>query len=181
MTTAPPPDPDTCQLVELDDGEVLRVHGSGEWTDADRAAMSEIVRAVRRRFEAEQQAEPECSSCHTVAGHPHTEYCQLVDHASQLTHLELYGPLEGPNYHVCSAPRDALPGGRPCSDDSCPVHAQDDPDQATHDTACQCPACVARPYVDPAGAWMAPGCTCNHRFGTELEHDDLCPARDWDA
>lgn len=45
-----------------------------------------------------QLAEPECSSCHTHDGHPHTEYCQLVDHASQLTHLELYGPIEGPHY-----------------------------------------------------------------------------------
>lgn len=35
----------------------------------------------------------ECRSCHTAAGHPHTEYCQLVDHASQLTWAELYGPL----------------------------------------------------------------------------------------
>lgn len=40
----------------------------------------------------------ECPSCHTTGGHPHTEYCQLVDHASQLTHLELNGPIEGPNY-----------------------------------------------------------------------------------
>lgn len=27
--------------------------------------------------ELAQLAEPECPSCHTVAGHPHTEYCQL--------------------------------------------------------------------------------------------------------
>lgn len=26
-------------------------------------------------------AEPECTSCHTVAGHPHTEYCQLANWA----------------------------------------------------------------------------------------------------
>lgn len=36
--------------------------------------------------------EPECPSCHTHGTHPHTEYCQLVDHASQLTFVELYGP-----------------------------------------------------------------------------------------
>lgn len=37
-----------------------------------------------------QLGEPECPSCHTHGEHPHTEYCQLVDHASQLPHAELY-------------------------------------------------------------------------------------------
>lgn len=110
MTSETTPDPDTCQLVEMDDGEVLRVHGSGEWTDADRTAMTEIVAAVRRRFEAEQD---ECPSCHTVAGHPHTDYCQLVDHASQLTHLELNEPIEGPHYAKPEAAR------RPYVDPEC--------------------------------------------------------------
>jgi hypothetical protein len=37
--------------------------------------------------------EPGCPSCKVHGDQPHTEYCQLVDHASQLTHRELYGPL----------------------------------------------------------------------------------------
>lgn len=46
---------DRCQLVELDDGTVLRIRGRGEWTDADRAAMAEVVAAVHRRYDAEHQ------------------------------------------------------------------------------------------------------------------------------
>ena len=30
-----------------------------------------------------QLAEPECPSCHTVAGHPHTEYCQVAPGGAQ--------------------------------------------------------------------------------------------------
>lgn len=49
--------------------------------------------------------EPGCPSCHVHGQQPHTEYCQLVDHASQLTHAELYGPATGPNYRPrCSCP-----------------------------------------------------------------------------
>lgn len=39
--------------------------------------------------------EPGCPSCHVHGQQPHTEYCQLVDQASQLTHAELYGPIAG--------------------------------------------------------------------------------------
>lgn len=52
--TDQPDEPDTCRSIELDDGTVIRVRGGrGEWTDADRAAMAAIVRAVHRRYEAE--------------------------------------------------------------------------------------------------------------------------------
>jgi hypothetical protein len=36
-----------------------------------------------------------CPSCHVHGDQPHTEYCQLVDHASQLTWHELYSPIPG--------------------------------------------------------------------------------------
>lgn len=49
-----------------------------------------IVRARRGPL---VDGEPGCPSCHVHGAQPHTEYCQLVDHASQLTHIELYGPL----------------------------------------------------------------------------------------
>lgn len=52
--------------------------------------------------ELAQLADPECPSCHTHGEHPHTEYCQLVDHASQLTHAELEPNLAA---HVKAARR----------------------------------------------------------------------------
>lgn len=41
---------DTCRPLDVD-GATLRVHGSGEWTDQDRAAMAELVRAAQRRMD----------------------------------------------------------------------------------------------------------------------------------
>ncbi|MEU4391632.1 hypothetical protein [Kribbella sp. NPDC023855] len=46
-------DPDTCRPLEVD-GQTIRVLGSGEWTDEDRAAMTEVVRATQQRMGAEQ-------------------------------------------------------------------------------------------------------------------------------
>lgn len=48
-------DADTCRPVEID-GEIIRVHGSGEMSDESRAALAEIIRAAKRRFAAEQGA-----------------------------------------------------------------------------------------------------------------------------
>jgi hypothetical protein len=47
---------------------------------------------VVARVGALVDGEPGCPSCHVHGAQPHTEYCQLVDHASQLTYRELYGP-----------------------------------------------------------------------------------------
>lgn len=44
------PDPDTCRTVIVD-GQPVSVRGNGDWTDADRDAFAEIVRAVRRKYE----------------------------------------------------------------------------------------------------------------------------------
>lgn len=63
--------------------------------------------------------EPGCPSCHVHGDQPHTEYCQLVDHASQLTHPELYGPMprqcEDPEPHKAhlrfdDSPHNVCPG-----------------------------------------------------------------------
>ncbi len=51
------PEPDTCRPVEVD-GEIIRVHGAAEMTDEDRAAFAELVRAVKRRYEAEDHENP---------------------------------------------------------------------------------------------------------------------------
>ncbi|WP_020385934.1 hypothetical protein [Kribbella catacumbae] len=109
----------------------------------------------------------ECASCHAPEGRPHTEYCPVALGHITADEADRFADYDDPPAPICTAPRDALPGGRPCSDDNCPVHAEDEPDHATHDTACPCPACTARPYLDPAGpaapqterakAWGQPG------------------------
>lgn len=48
-------EPDTCRSVEVD-GETIRVRGAGEFTDRDREFAAEIVRAAKRKFEAEPAA-----------------------------------------------------------------------------------------------------------------------------
>lgn len=56
MLAVHPEPEDTCQPVEVD-GEVIRVRGFGELKERDRAFAAEIVRAARRKFEAEPVAE----------------------------------------------------------------------------------------------------------------------------
>ena len=48
------PPEDSCRPVEVD-GEIIRVHGSGEMTDEDRGHFAEIVRAAKRRLENEPE------------------------------------------------------------------------------------------------------------------------------
>jgi hypothetical protein len=66
--------------------------------------------------------EPECPSCHAHGSQPHTEYCQLVDHASQLTHAELEPNLAK---HVEAARRPVVPGGSLWQADA-EVHVHED-------------------------------------------------------
>lgn len=50
------PEPDTCRLVDID-GETIRVRGSSELSEESRAALVEVIRAAKRRMEAEQPSE----------------------------------------------------------------------------------------------------------------------------
>jgi hypothetical protein len=43
---------DTCRVIEVD-GQPIRVHGAGEMTDQDRAALAEVLGAARRKYAAE--------------------------------------------------------------------------------------------------------------------------------
>ncbi len=76
----------TSLLAKWPDVDLPTIHitleGAGE--------HDRFVRVTGRRGTI---SDPECPSCHTHGQHPHTEYCQLVDHASQLTFAELYGPM----------------------------------------------------------------------------------------
>jgi hypothetical protein len=54
---------DSCRPIEVD-GENVLVRGSGDWTEEDQRHMAEIVRAAKRRYEAEHPAEP--ARRHTV-------------------------------------------------------------------------------------------------------------------
>lgn len=51
-TEATEPD-DTCRPVDID-GETIRVHGCGEMSDEARAALAEVIRAAKRKMEAER-------------------------------------------------------------------------------------------------------------------------------
>ncbi|HEY9354227.1 MAG TPA: hypothetical protein VIP28_13285 [Nocardioides sp.] len=44
---------DRCRPVEVD-GEIIQVYGGAEMDEQDRAAFAELVRAVKRRYEAER-------------------------------------------------------------------------------------------------------------------------------
>ncbi|MEU6365730.1 hypothetical protein ABZ876_08235 [Streptomyces sp. NPDC046931] len=44
---------DTCRPVEID-GETIRVHGASEMSEESRAALTEVIRAAKRRYAAEQ-------------------------------------------------------------------------------------------------------------------------------
>lgn len=48
-----PADEDQCRLVEVD-GEIIRVHGGRAMTELERELFAEIVRAAKRRMEAEE-------------------------------------------------------------------------------------------------------------------------------
>ena len=66
---------DKCRPVDVDlDGEqvTVRVHGSGgEWTDEDRAALAEIVKAAIRKLEQDQlAAEREADGLCVLCGFP---------------------------------------------------------------------------------------------------------------
>jgi hypothetical protein len=98
--------------------------------------------------------EPGCSSCHVHGDQVHTEYCQLVDHASQLTHLELYGPATGPNYRPCSC------SGLGINPD-CVRHNYDPAEDGPVDQA-------------DAPEWVDDGCRCP----TREHHLDGCPTLD---
>lgn len=54
MATQPDPE-DTCRPVEID-GDIIRVHGAEELSDESQAALTEVVRAARRRMLNEQRA-----------------------------------------------------------------------------------------------------------------------------
>lgn len=43
-----------CEIVDVD-GEPIRVQVNGTLTDEERAALAEIVRAARRKFEADRE------------------------------------------------------------------------------------------------------------------------------
>lgn len=54
---AQPAEPrDTCRPVEVD-GETIRVHGSREMTEQERGYLADVVRAAKRKFEAEHTPE----------------------------------------------------------------------------------------------------------------------------
>jgi hypothetical protein len=55
VTEQPEPE-DTCRPVEVD-GETIRVRGFGEMRERDRAFAAEIVRAAKRKFDAEPLAD----------------------------------------------------------------------------------------------------------------------------
>lgn len=44
--------PDTCRAIEVD-GETVHVRGTGEMTEQERAYFAEVIRAAKRKFEAE--------------------------------------------------------------------------------------------------------------------------------
>jgi hypothetical protein len=44
---------ETCRIVEVDGESVRVVGGADEWTQGDHEAFAEVVRAVKRRFDAE--------------------------------------------------------------------------------------------------------------------------------
>lgn len=48
---------DTCRPVEVD-GEIIRVHGSRAMTQHEQGLFAEIVRAAKRRLQAEQPTTP---------------------------------------------------------------------------------------------------------------------------
>ncbi|MBZ3909403.1 hypothetical protein [Streptomyces acidiscabies] len=52
MLTGVRPEPDTCRSIEVD-GETISVRGSGDFTEQDANFFQEIVRAAKRRYEAE--------------------------------------------------------------------------------------------------------------------------------
>ncbi|MFC7794595.1 hypothetical protein [Streptomyces cinereoruber] len=62
---------DTCRTVDVD-GTPVHVRGSGDWTDEDQRYMSEIVRAAKRKFEAEAEpaVNPACTNCNGGAAGP---------------------------------------------------------------------------------------------------------------
>lgn len=49
---------DTCRAVEVD-GQTIRVRGAGEMSEESRAALAEVIRAAKRKYEAEH---PEASN-----------------------------------------------------------------------------------------------------------------------
>ena len=56
---------ETCRIVEVD-GESVRVGGGADdWTQGDHEAFAEVVRAVKRRFDAESRCtcSPYFGSC----------------------------------------------------------------------------------------------------------------------
>ncbi|WP_119728359.1 hypothetical protein [Thermomonospora amylolytica] len=48
---------DTCRIVDAN-GTPIRVHGTGDLDDTDRAMLGEIVAAAQRRHEQEQEQQP---------------------------------------------------------------------------------------------------------------------------
>lgn len=50
-------DNDTCRPVEVD-GEIIRVHGSRPMDEYEQGLFAQIVRAAKRRMEAEDQPAP---------------------------------------------------------------------------------------------------------------------------
>lgn len=51
-----PPEPDVCRPVDID-GETIRVRGEQPVNEETKAAMADVVRAAKRRHEAEKAAE----------------------------------------------------------------------------------------------------------------------------
>lgn len=51
--TEPTEPEETCRPVEID-GEVIRVHGAAEMSEESQAALTEVIRAAKRRLETEQ-------------------------------------------------------------------------------------------------------------------------------
>jgi hypothetical protein len=76
---------DKCQPVDIDlDGEqvTVRVHGSGgEWTDEDRAALAEIVKAAIRKMEQDELSAERCTQCGWPTTHGVCGQCQHVDYS----------------------------------------------------------------------------------------------------
>lgn len=50
------PEPDLCRPVEID-GELLRVRGAHDMNEESRAALADVIRAVKRKYAAEHPEE----------------------------------------------------------------------------------------------------------------------------
>lgn len=97
----------------------------------------------------------ECPSCHTHAGHPHTDYCHATENAAVAQRAAELITVPAASY--------------PFDSGKTPYHQQ----QAAHDPQHTCDARCDWPYP-AAEPWVDNGCRCPN----PNQHRDGCPALD---